>query len=95
MLSTSITIEDNIWYSYGGDTIICPENNFSFGGWGTRTIVSHCLRQMLNADNLHAAINEQKNVTKQMRGKLMDDINHYRDIWQMYHEEYLQKTIIK
>lgn len=85
------TIEDNIWYSYGGDTIICPENNFSFGGWGTRTIISHCLRQMLNADNLHAAINEQKNVTKQMRGKLMDDINHYRDIWQMYHEEYQQK----
>ena len=85
------TIEDNIWYSYCGDTIICPESNFSFGGWGTRTIVGHCLRQMLSADNRQAAINEQKNVTKQMRGKLMDDINHYRDIWQMYHEEYQQK----
>jgi t-SNARE complex subunit (syntaxin) len=46
---------------------------------------------MLSADNRKAAINEQKNVTKQMRGKLMDDINHYRDIWQMYHEEYQQK----
>ena len=85
------TIEDNIWYSYCGDTIICPESNFSFGGWGTRTIMGHCLRQMLSADNRQAAINEQKNVTKQMRGKLMDDINHYRDIWQMYHEEYQQK----
>ena len=85
------TIEDNIWYSYCGDTIICPESNFSFGGWGTRTIVGHCLRQMLSADNRQAASNEQKNVTKQMRGKLMDDINHYRDIWQMYHEEYQQK----
>ena len=85
------TIEDNIWYSYCGDTIICPESNFSFDGWGTRTIVGHCLRQMLSADNRQAAINEQKNVTKQMRGKLMDDINHYRDIWQMYHEEFQQK----
>ena len=34
---------------------------------------------------------EQKNVTKPMRGKLMNDINHYRDIWNMYHEEWEKK----
>ena len=82
------TIEDNIWYSYCGNTIINPEHNTSFGGWGTRSIVGHCLRQMLSEENRIAATKEQQHVTKEMRGKLMDDINHYRDIWQMYHEEY-------
>lgn len=85
------TIEDNIWYSAGGDTIINPENNLGFGGYGTRTIVGKCLRQMLNDDNHKAALMEQKNVTKPMRGKLMNDINHYRDIWNMYHEEWEKK----
>ena len=37
------------------------------------------------------AVKEQQNVTKQMRGKLMDDINHYRDIWQMYHDEWAKE----
>lgn len=82
------TIEDNIWYSYCGNTIINPEHNTSFGGWGTRSIVGHCLRQMISEENRIAATKEQQHVTKEMRGKLMDDINHYRDIWQMYHEEY-------
>ena len=85
------TIEDNIWYSAGGDTIINPENNLGFGGYGTRTIVGKCLRQMLNDENHKAALMEQKNVTKPMRGKLMNDINHYRDIWNMYHEEWEKK----
>ena len=85
------TIEDNIWYSAGGDTIINPENNLGFGGYGTRTIVGKCLRQMLNEENHKAALMEQKNVTKPMRGKLMNDINHYRDIWNMYHEEWEKK----
>lgn len=85
------TIEDNIWYSTGGDTIINPENNLGFGGYGTRTIVGKCLRQILNEENHKAALAEQKNVTKPMRGKLMNDINHYRDIWNMYHDEWEKK----
>lgn len=85
------TIEDNIWYSYCGDTVLCPERNFSFGGWGTRTIVGHCLHKILDPANLETAKKEQQNVIKQMRGKLMDDINHYRDIWQMYHDEWAKE----
>ena len=82
------TIEDNIWYSFQGNTIIDPETSCGFGGWGTRTIMGHCLRQLINPDNQKEAIKEQQNVTKQMRGKLMDDINNYRTIWQMYNEEW-------
>ena len=91
------TIEDNIWSSFQGNTIIQPENNLGFSGWGTRTIIGHCLRQIINPDNHKEALAEQQHVTKQMRGKLMDDINNYRAIWQMYHEDYkanLPKSII-
>lgn len=84
------TIEDNIWHSFSGDSIINPETNLGFGGYGTRTLVGYCLHQLLNDDNHKAAVKEQQNVTKLMRGKMMDDINHYRDIWQMYHEEWEQ-----
>ena len=82
------TVADDIWYSYCGDTVLCPERNFSFGGWGTRSMVGFCLRQMLSEDNHKAALKEQQNVSKQMHGKLMDDINNYRDIWQMYHDDF-------
>lgn len=82
------TIADDIWYSWCGDTIICPERNFSFGGWGTRSLVGFCLRQMLSEENHKAALKEQNSVSKSMHGKLMDDINNYRDIWQMYHDDY-------
>ncbi len=68
-------------------TVTYPDVVAEFGGWGTRSIVGFCLRQMLKEENNKAAIQEQQKVTKQMRGKLMDDINHYRDIWQMYHDE--------
>lgn len=85
------TIEDNIWKSYCGNTIIAPDGCSSFGGWGTRTIVGYCLKQLLSDENHMLAVKEQQNVTKQMRGKLMDDINHYRDIWQMYHDEWAKE----
>ena len=85
------TVSDDIWYTCDGDTIINPDNCCEFGGWGTRSIVARCLRQILSDDNHKAAFLEQQKVTKQMRGQLMNDIKHYRDIWQMYHDEYEQK----
>lgn len=81
------TVADDIWYSFCGDTIIAPDT-CKFGGWGTRSIVGYCLKQIISEDNHKAALEEQKNVTKQMAGKLMNDINNYRDIWQMYHDDY-------
>ena len=85
------TVSDDIWYTDGGDTVINPERCCEFGGWGTRSIVARCLRQMLSDDNHKTALQEQQKVTKPMRGKLMDDIHHYRDIWQRYHDEYEQQ----
>ena len=85
------TIADDIWYSCQGDTIINPDVCAEFGGWGTRTMVGYCLKQILSEDNHKAALNEQQNVTKQMSGKLMGDINNYRDIWQMYHDDYYKQ----
>jgi len=85
------TVSDDVWYTCDGNTIINPDNCCEFSGWGTRSIVARCLRQMLSPDNHKAALLEQQKVTKQMRGKLTDDIRHYRDIWQMYHDEYEQK----
>lgn len=85
------TVSDDIWYSNCGETIICPESSFGFGGWGTRTIVGFCLRHLLSEDNHKEALKEQEHVTKLMRGKLMDDISHYRDIWQMYHDEFVKQ----
>ena len=82
------TIADDIWYSFQGNTVINPDVCAEFGGWGTRSIVGYCLKQIISEDNHKAALKEQKNVTKQMSGKLMNDINNYRDIWQMYHDEY-------
>ncbi len=82
------TVADDIWYSSGGSTVINPEECCQFGGWGTRSMVGFCLRQMLSEDNHKAALREQQNVSRQMHGKLMDDINNYRDIWQMYHDDY-------
>jgi len=85
------TIEDNIWHSFQGNTILAPDGCHNFGGWGTRTIVGHCLRQILLPANIDAAKAEQAHVSKQMRGKLMNDINNYRDIWQMYHDEWAKE----
>lgn len=85
------TIEDDIWYSHCGDTVISPDVVGDFGGWGTRSIVGRCLRCLLDPANIEAAKTEQSHVAKQMRGKLMDDINHYRDIWDMYHSDYIQQ----
>ena len=82
------TMADDIWHSSQGSTIIAPESCCGFGGWGTRSIVGFCMNQIISDDNHKAALMEQKNVTKQMGGKLMNDINNYRDIWQMYHDDY-------
>ncbi|MCR5818935.1 MAG: type II toxin-antitoxin system HicA family toxin [Prevotella sp.] len=82
------TVADDIWYSSEGSTIINPDACNEFGGWGTRTMVGFCLRQMLSEDNHKTALKEQQNVSKQMHGKLMDDINNYRVIWQMYHDDF-------
>ncbi len=82
------TVADDIWYSSQGSTIINPDACSEFSGWGTRSMVGFCLRQMLSEDNHKAALKEQQNVSKQMHGKLMDDINNYRDIWQMYHDDF-------
>lgn len=83
------TIEDDIFYSYCGDTIINPNIDCHFGGWGTRSLVAECMRTVLTCHG--EAVEQQRLVPDYVKGKLMDDLNHYDDIRAMYREDWKKK----
>ena len=83
------TIEDDIFYSYCGNTVIDPGVNCLFGGWGTRSIMATCIRAILLCK--YEAMYQQDMVPKHLRGKLLGDLRHADDIRAMYREEWERK----
>lgn len=85
------TVEDDIFYSYCGDTIIDPGVGCHFGGWGTRSIMAECIKDIFLCKD--EAMRQQASVPERFKGKLLDDLHHIDDIRAMYKEEYARKVI--
>jgi len=84
------TVDDDVFSSYCGNTIINPNHDAFFGGWGTRSIIAECIHTILTCKN--EAIEAQKNVCSDLKGKLMEDLRHADDIRAMYREEWEKKA---
>ena len=85
------TVEDDIFYSYCGDTIIDPGVSCHFGGWGTRSIMAECIKDIFLCKD--EAMRQQAAVPERFKGKLLDDLRHTDDIRAMYKDEYSRKVI--
>lgn len=87
------TVDDDVFYSYCGDTIIDPGNACAFGGWGTRQIMARCIRAVLTCRD--KAVEYQKDVPSRLAGKLLNDLKHTDDIRAMYKEEWKNDWMAK
>ena len=85
------TVDDDVFYSYCGNTIIDPGNACAFGGWGTRSIMAECIKTIQACKQEAIEVQKSLNIDQSLKGKLMEDLKYADQIRAMYKEDWEKK----